>query len=145
MGVINEIQVVSEMIVSDKAAQHKINKNVEAQMNALEKKSDTDFSASKRARGKLKAILDENKRIAQEEVTALYEHTGKELTKLAKKQNEHLLGFKQDLTHATEGLYNKLSADKSPRLTPRRPSLVSWTPLRLLSLLSSAPPRSSSS
>merc|ERR1719506_1223855 len=88
--VINEIQVVSEMIVSDKAAQHKINKNVEAQMNALEKKSETDFSASKRARGKLKAILDENKRIAQEEVTALYEHTGKELTKLAKKQNERI-------------------------------------------------------
>merc|ERR1711968_47075 len=110
--VINEIQVVSEMIVSDKAAQHKINKNVQAQMDALEKKSDTDFSASKRARGKLKAILDENKRIAQEEVNALYEHTGKELTKLAKKQNEHLLGFKQDLTQATEGLYGKLSADK---------------------------------
>merc|ERR1712054_703497 len=110
--VINEIQVVSEMIVSDKAAQHKINKNVQAQMDALEKKSDTDFSASERARGKLKAILDENKRIAQEEVTALYEHTNTELTKLAKKQNEHLLGFKQDLTQATEGLYNKLSADK---------------------------------
>merc|ERR1711968_36748 len=110
--VINEIQVVSEMIVSDKAAQHKINKNVQAQMDALEKKSDTDFSASKRARGKLKAILDENKRIAQEEVNQLYEHTGEELTKLARKQNEHLLGFKQDLTHATEGLYNKLSADK---------------------------------
>merc|ERR1712054_229085 len=110
--VINEIQVVSEMIVSDKAAQHKINKNVQAQMDALEKKSDTDFSASKRARGKLKAILDENKRIAQEEVNALYEHTGKELTKLAKKQNEHLLGFKQDPTQATEGLYGKLSADK---------------------------------
>merc|ERR1711975_58775 len=81
-------------------------------MDALEKKSDTDFSASERARGKLKAILDENKRIAQEEVNALYEHTGKELTKLAKKQNEHLLGFKQDLTQATEGLYGKLSADK---------------------------------
>merc|ERR1711968_97722 len=110
--VINQIQVVSEMIVSDKAAQHKINKNVQAQMDALEKKADTDFSASKRARGKLKAILDENKRIAQEEVNALYEHTGKELTKLAKKQNEHLLGFKQDLTQATEGLYGKLSADK---------------------------------
>merc|ERR1712054_739550 len=110
--VINEIQVVSEMIVSEKAAQHKINKNVQAQMDALEKKSDTDFSASERARGKLKAILDENKRIAQEEVTALYEHTNTELTKLAKKQNEHLLGFKQDLTQATEGLYGKLSADK---------------------------------
>merc|ERR1711998_778498 len=110
--VINEIQVVSEMIVSDKAAQHKINKNVKAQMAALEKKSDTDFSASKRARGKLKTILDENKRIAQEEVTALYEQTGIQLEALAQKQNEHLLGFKQDLTHATEGLYNKLSADK---------------------------------
>merc|ERR1712054_563602 len=34
------------------------------------------------------------------------------LEQLAHKQNEHLLGFKQDLTHATEGLYNKLSADK---------------------------------
>merc|ERR1711968_238375 len=110
--VINEIQVVSEMIVSDKAAQHKINKNVQAQMDALEKKSDTDFSASKRARGKLKAILDENKRIAQEEVNQMYEQTGQQLAHLEQKQHYHLLGFKQDLTHATEGLYNKLSADK---------------------------------
>merc|ERR1711968_424408 len=106
--VINEIQVVSEMVVSHKAAQHKINKNVEAQMRALEKKSDTDFSASKRARGKLKAILDENKRIAQEEVNQMYEQTGQQLAHLEQKQHYHLLGFKQDLTHATEGLYNKL-------------------------------------
>merc|ERR1712054_22353 len=55
--VINEIQVVSEMIVSDKAAQHKINKNVQAQMDALEKKSDTDFSAAKVAQANAQKAL----------------------------------------------------------------------------------------
>jgi len=111
--VISQIQDVSAMIVSDKAAQLKINKQVDSELDRLLKKSDSDFSVSKRARGKLKAILDENKRIAHDEVTELYESTRETLHKVHEEQNGHLIGFKCDLTAATEKVYNKLSADKT--------------------------------
>merc|ERR1711970_917361 len=111
--VISQIQDVSAMIVSDKAAQLKINKQVNSELDRLLKKSDSDFSVSKRARGKLKAILDENKRIAHDEVTELFESTRETLHKEHEEQNGHLIGFKCDLTAATEKVYNKLSADKT--------------------------------
>merc|ERR1711970_405423 len=111
--VISQIQDVSAMIVSDKAAQLKINKQVNSELDRLLKKSDSDFSVSKRARGKLKAILDENKRIAHDEVTELFESTRETLHKVHEEQNGHLIGFKCDLTAATEKVYNKLSADKT--------------------------------
>merc|ERR1711998_546176 len=101
------------MVVSDTAAQHKKNKIVESELARLFKKSDTDFSASKRARGKLKAILDENKRIAHDETMELAEQTRTTLKKVSDEAHGHLLGFKQDLTKATEGLYEKLAADKT--------------------------------
>merc|ERR1711970_927204 len=111
--VISQIQDVSAMIVSDKAAQLKINKQVNSELDRLLKKSDSDFSVSKRARGKLKAILDENKRIAHDEVTELFESTRETLHKVHEEQNGHLIGFKCDLTAATEKVYSKLSADKT--------------------------------
>merc|ERR1711968_209209 len=111
--VIAQIQDVSAMVVSDTAAQHKKNKIVESELARLFKKADTDFSASKRARGKLKAILDENKRIAHDEVQELFESTKVTLEKVEQEQIEHLSGFASDLTSATTGLYEKLAADKT--------------------------------
>merc|ERR1711907_885509 len=95
------------------AAQHKKNKIVESELARLFKKADTDFSASKRARGKLKAILDENKRIAHDEVQELFESIKVTLEKVEQEQIEHLSGFASDLTSATTGLYEKLAADKT--------------------------------
>merc|ERR1719379_278139 len=111
--VIAQIQDVSAMVVSDTAAQHKKNKIVESELARLFKKADTDFSSSKRARGKLKAILDENNRIAHDEVQELFESTKVTLEKVEQEQIEHLSGFASDLTSATTGLYEKLAADKT--------------------------------
>merc|ERR1711998_634346 len=88
--VIAQIQDVSAMVVSDTAAQHKKNKIVESELARLFKKADTDFSASKRARGKLKAILDENKRNAHDEVAELFESTKETLAKVEQEQKDHL-------------------------------------------------------
>merc|ERR1711998_445820 len=57
---VGDIAVVSGMIANDKAAQARI-----------VKLSDKNFSSSKRARGKLKALLDQNKVIAAQEVHRL--------------------------------------------------------------------------
>merc|ERR1711998_533416 len=57
-----DIQVVSAMIVSDKASQVRINKRVSAEIKKIVKLENGRHSESVRARGKLKAIMNENKR-----------------------------------------------------------------------------------
>merc|ERR1712139_13736 len=66
-----DIQVVSAMIVSDKASQVRINKRVSAEIKKIVKLENGRHSESVRARGKLKAIMNENKRAAAEETAAL--------------------------------------------------------------------------
>merc|ERR1711998_403775 len=66
-----DIQVVSAMIVSDKASQVRINKRVSAEIKKIVKLENGPHSESVRARGKLKAIMNENKRAAAEETAAL--------------------------------------------------------------------------
>merc|ERR1719181_2573335 len=85
---VGDIAVVSGMIANDKAAQARINTRTQAEMARIVKLSDKNFSSSKRARGKLKALLDQNKvfvaQLRREAAT--------------------------DLSKATQGIYEKLSA-----------------------------------
>merc|ERR1719446_671623 len=85
---VGDIAVVSGMIANDKAAQARINTRTQAEMARIVKLSDKNFSSSKRARGKLKALLDQNKGIA------------------AQLRREAAT----DLSKATQGIYEKLSA-----------------------------------
>merc|ERR1711881_544774 len=80
--VIGEIQDVSAMVISDKAA-----------------------------RGVIRKIMDENKAAAAEEVRNLAKEANAAIKSARSEQAASLLGFKKDLTSATEGLYNKLSKD----------------------------------
>merc|ERR1719267_363745 len=96
------------MIVSDTAAQNRINKRVDDELDRLVKLSDKNFSESKRARGVLKHLMDENKRIAHEEVMALAKEAKMSLKKTNSMQNDFLSGFKKDLSDATEKLYDKM-------------------------------------
>merc|ERR1711871_1091108 len=106
--ILGDIQDVSAMIVSDKAAQARINKKVDNELDRLVKLSDKNFSESKRARGVLKHLMDENKRIAHEEVMALAKEAKMSLKKTNSMQNDFLSGFKKDLSDATEKLYDKM-------------------------------------
>merc|ERR1711998_740501 len=76
-----DIQVVSAMIVSDKAAQIRINKRVSAETKKIVKLENGRHSASIRARGKLKVLMDENKRAAAEETAALAKASAAALSK----------------------------------------------------------------
>merc|ERR1712070_1283472 len=66
-----EIQDVSAMVISDKAAQLRVNNQVDAEISRLVKFSDKTFSQNKAARGVIKKIMDENKAAAAEEVANL--------------------------------------------------------------------------
>merc|ERR1711998_639667 len=66
-----EIAVVSGEVASNKAIQLRVNRRTAAELKRITKLSNDRHSASIRARGKLRALLDENKRAASEEVKAL--------------------------------------------------------------------------
>merc|ERR1711998_361761 len=70
----------------------------------------------KKARGKLRAILDENKRAAAEEVAALSGLFQKKIVKVRKEAAEVAIAAKKDLTAATEKMYTKLAKNQEEML-----------------------------
>merc|ERR1712036_67510 len=68
---VGEIAVVSGEVISDRANQLRVNRRVSSELKRIVRVSDRRFSASKRARGKLKLLMDENKAAASAEVKAL--------------------------------------------------------------------------
>merc|ERR1719199_2390385 len=68
---VGEIAVVSGEVISDKANQIRVNRRVASELKRVVRVSDKRFSSSKRARGKLKMLMDENKSAAAAEVKSL--------------------------------------------------------------------------
>merc|ERR1711871_1668547 len=111
-----EVQVVSGEVISFKAAQARVNRHTAEELNRIEKLMNDRSSDSKKARGKLRAILDENKRAAAEEVQALSPLFKKKIVKVRKQAAETALSAKKDLTAATEALYTKLAKNQEELL-----------------------------
>merc|ERR1712230_181070 len=66
-----EIAVVSGEVISNRAAQMRVNRRTAAELRRITKLANDRHSASVRARGKLRKLLDENKKAAAAEVAAL--------------------------------------------------------------------------
>jgi len=109
--ILGEIQDVSAMIVSDRAAQTRVNNKVDAEITRILKLSDDYQTESKTARGVIRKIMNENKRIAHQETKNLGTEARATLQKVESEQNALVLGFKQDLTSATRKLYKKFADD----------------------------------
>merc|ERR1719181_1502216 len=88
--------------MTHKAAQTKVNRKVDAELKRIKKVMNHRRSVSERARGKLRAILDENKRAAAEEVKALDGLFKSKLSKIRSQAADDAIEAKQDLTDATE-------------------------------------------
>merc|ERR1712139_300772 len=69
-----EIAVVSAMVISNKAAQIRVNKRTKAEMDRVIRLADRRFSSSKRARGKLKELFNKNKIVAAQQAEQLDKH-----------------------------------------------------------------------
>merc|ERR1719261_154994 len=104
-----DIQVVSAMVISDKANQIRINGKVKAERNKIVKIANARHSSNVRARGMLRKLMDQNKAAAQEEVNALAKHSYALLGKLRGRQSRYRRTFAQDLTHATKKMHLALS------------------------------------
>merc|ERR1711998_734451 len=68
---VGEIAVATGEVISLKANQLRVNRRVSSDLKRIVRVSDARFSSSKRARGKLKLLMDENKAAASAEVKAL--------------------------------------------------------------------------
>merc|ERR1712054_462770 len=106
---VGEIAVVSGEVISDRANQLRINRRVSTELKRIVRVSDRRFSASKRARGKLKLLMDENKAAASAEVAALATSLKQKLAKARARNARNRREMAKDLTSATKNLYERMN------------------------------------
>merc|ERR1711998_799025 len=111
-----DISVVAGEVVSHKASQAVINRHTAGELARIEKLMNDRSSESKKARGKLRAILDENKRAAAEEVKALDGLFKTKIGKIRSQAAADSVAAKKDLTSATEKLYEKMAKIQTEQL-----------------------------
>merc|ERR1719327_782222 len=104
-----EIAVVSGEVARNKAIQLRVNRRTNAELSRITKLSNVRHSASIRARGKLRALLDENKRAASEEVKALNKLFVTKLNKIRRRAAKDRIEAARDLSKASQRLYAKLA------------------------------------
>merc|ERR1711998_563754 len=107
---VDNIAKVSGEVISMKANQIRVNTKVAAELKRVEELSNHRFTDSKKARGKLRMLMDENKQAASEEVKALGKDLEGKIAKLRAENNVNKVEMQKDLTEATETFYEKMSA-----------------------------------
>merc|ERR1711988_632331 len=105
-----EVRVVSGEVASEKAAQIRVNRRVNKEMGFIIKTANARHSSSKRARGKLRAILNANKAAAAEETAALAKRTRFSLAMLRGKMAQHRLTAAKALTAASKKLHRRINS-----------------------------------
>merc|ERR1711998_372832 len=111
-----DIEVVAGEVIKFKAAQATVNRKTAAELARIEKLMNDRKTESKKARGKLRAILDENKRAVAEEVKALDGLFKTKISKIRAQAAADSLAAKKDLTAATENLYDKMAKIQTEQL-----------------------------
>merc|ERR1711937_126370 len=106
---VGEIAVVSGEVISNRANQMRVNRRVAAELKRIVRVSDKRYSASKRARGKLKLLMDENKAAASAEVKALATSLKHKLAKARGRNARNRREMAKDLSAATKALYERMS------------------------------------
>merc|ERR1712139_363276 len=104
-----DIQVVSAMVISDKANQVRINNKVNAERKKIVALANKRHSSNVRARGMLRKLMDQNKAAAKEEVGELAKSSFASVAKLRHAQAAYVRSFASDLTKATKKLHLTLS------------------------------------
>jgi len=99
---VGEVGVVSDMLTRHRKQQAKVNKRVASGIKRIQNLSNMRYSESKRARGKIKILMDQNKKIAQQEVKALTASAALRLSKLRKYQDRLAVDAQKNLARATQ-------------------------------------------
>merc|ERR1711970_837044 len=108
----DNLQKVAAEVTTMKANQCAINAQVQEELHFIEELSNHRHSVNKKARGKLRKLMDENKAAAAAEVTALSEHLHTELVKARAHNAHNKRAMAKDLTDATEKFYEALATQR---------------------------------
>merc|ERR1711939_254555 len=115
-----EIAVVSSMVISNRAAQIRVNKRTNAELNRVIRLADQRFSSSKRARGKIKELFNKNKIVAAQEIKDLKKSSTAKLAKLRAFMAQMRREAAKDLTGATKAVYARMAAQQAEQLNTNR-------------------------
>merc|ERR1712227_749547 len=140
-----EIAVVSSMVISNKAAQIRVNKRTNAELNRVVRLADQRFSSSKRARGKIKELFNKNKIVAAQEIKDLKKSSTAKLAKLRAFMAQLRREAAKDLTGATKAMYARMAAEQAEQLDTHRKLSHTLAMAKSALLLLSLAPRLSSS
>merc|ERR1719199_890064 len=118
-----EIAVVSGEVARNRAIQLRVNRRTNAELKRITKLSNDRHSASIRARGKLRALLDENKRAASEEVGALNKLFVGKLSKIRRRAAKDRIEAARDLSKASHAAINSYSKKSQAAIRIARSSM----------------------
>merc|ERR1712022_46777 len=104
--IVGSIGVATGELISLKANQLRVNRRVDATLKRIVRVSDSRFSSSKRARGKLKLLMDENKAAASAEVAALATSLKTKLAHARARNSRNRIEMAKDPTKA---VYEKMA------------------------------------
>merc|ERR1711998_761395 len=106
---INTISVVTGEIISLNANKYRVDGRVDREIKRTLHLSNDDYSTSTRAKGTLKVLLDENKRAAADEVTALSKSLLAKIEHARSRKFRSVEGLKDDLSQSAQYLYEKMA------------------------------------
>merc|ERR1711998_609949 len=114
MGTMDEslsmnVQKVASELISHKAVQSRVNAHVTGEIKRINDVMNKQHSESTKARGKLRAILDENKRAAHDAVVELGQLFTTKIKKIRSEAHEDLQDAKEDLTAKTTKMYEDMA------------------------------------
>jgi len=92
-----------------KATQIAINRRVDEDLEQIQRNSNSRFTESKRARGVLRKIMDDDKAAAAEELKVLSDKLELDISKLRATNAHNKVMMAKDLTSATEKFYETLA------------------------------------
>merc|ERR1711861_10422 len=111
---VGQRQAVTAMVEADRATQAKINRDTEASLKRIVKIADKRHTESKRARGFLRALFNQNKKIA-----------AKEIADMRKKASAQLaVGRAEAAAKKLKVALSKESADQAAKLAGLKKSLA---------------------
>merc|ERR1712093_117287 len=111
---------LSGEVVSNRAAQMRVNRRTAGELRRITKLANDRHSASIRARGKLRKLLDENKKAAAAEVGALGASTRSAVAAVRSQAARNAQDAAKDLTRATRKLYGKLAGVQRKAMSMNR-------------------------
>jgi hypothetical protein len=107
---IDSISVVSGEIISPSANKYRVDLRVGREINRILTLANSEYSHSKRARGQLKILMDENKAAASDEVTALSKSLKGKIAHARDRKFRSVTGLYDDLGKASKAVYENVAA-----------------------------------